>query len=403
MGANDWQQVSLGQLLTQHKEYVYELDDKEYPKLSVKLYGKGCFVNGSALGSEVKMQKHQLAKAGQVILSEIWGKKGAIGFVPNDGEGALVTSHFFLFDLDKSNIDHQWLNWLCRANYFETELSVQAKGTTGYAAVRPKQFLELTIPLPPLDEQRRIVRRIDALAERISETIDLQREARNESEALLNASLYSIFNPEATKYWKEIPLEEISEIVSGVTLGRRLQGLKLSVPYLRVANVQDGRLDLSEVKLVDIRPHELERWRLQPGDLVLTEGGDMDKLGRGTIWRDEINDCIHQNHIFRVRLIQSFISPEFLELEIRSPYGKDFFLEKAKKTTNLASINQTQLRAFPVKYPDAYTQKKIVSDIQTLAQRIRSLKEEQLRSEFEINTLLPAVLERAFRGELYIC
>jgi type I restriction enzyme S subunit len=144
----------------------------------------------------------------------------------------------------------------------------------------------------------------------------------------------------------------------------------------------------------------LAKWRLHSGDLVLTEGGDFDKLGRGTIWCDEIPNCIHQNHIFRVRPNQELISPEFLELEIRSPYGKGYFLSKAKKTTNLASINQAQLREFPVRFPSKSRQAAIVAEIGELHQRIQRLLQAQRESAQELAAMLPAALDRAFRGKM---
>src|SRR5436305_12127833 len=110
------------------------------------------------------MRQHQISKSGQVILSEIWGKKGAIGFVPPEGDGALCTSHFFLFDVREDKLAPKWLQALFTANYLQTQLDAEAKGTTGYAAVRPKTLLACEIPLPPFAEQRRVVARIEELA-----------------------------------------------------------------------------------------------------------------------------------------------------------------------------------------------------------------------------------------------
>src|SRR5207237_4668412 len=138
--------------------------------------------------------------------------------------------------------------------------------------------------------------------------------------------------------WPLSKLCDVADIRSGVTLGRKLCGPTVRLPYLRVANVQDGHLDLREVKEVDVLADEREKWRLQPGDILLTEGGDWDKLGRGTVWRGEIPNCIHQNHIFRVRVKPSEFDPRFLAAFIASPYGKRYFQAASKRTTNLASI-----------------------------------------------------------------
>ena len=145
-----WPLVKLGEVLSQYTEYIDAPEAREYPKLSVRLYGKGVILDTPANGATLKMMRHQIAKAGQIILSEIWGKKGAIGFVPDEGQGALCTSHFFLFDIDQDKIERRWLQAIFDANYLQEQLDAEAKGTTGYAAVRPKTLLACEIPLPPL-------------------------------------------------------------------------------------------------------------------------------------------------------------------------------------------------------------------------------------------------------------
>jgi len=144
-----WSLVALGEVRTHNKEYIEEPEPKIYPKLSVKLYGRGVVLDDSADGSLLRMKKHQIAKNGQVILSEIWGKKGAIGFVPPEGDGALCTSHFFLFDVNYEKLEPKYLQAIFIANYLQNQLDAEAKGTTGYAAVRPKHLLSAKIPLPP--------------------------------------------------------------------------------------------------------------------------------------------------------------------------------------------------------------------------------------------------------------
>src|SRR5436309_8006983 len=138
---NTWPQVKLGEFLTHYTEYIEAPEPRIYPKLSVRLYGKGVVLDSPADGTSLKMKRHQIAKAGQVILSEIWGKKGAIGFVPREGDGALCTSHFFLFDLNLDRLGPQYLRLIFTGNYLEDQLNAEAFGTTGYAAVRPKNLL----------------------------------------------------------------------------------------------------------------------------------------------------------------------------------------------------------------------------------------------------------------------
>ncbi|MEZ8581651.1 restriction endonuclease subunit S [Vibrio splendidus] len=165
--------------------------------------------------------------------------------------------------------------------------------------------------------------------------------------------------------WERKPLEKVAEIKTGVAKGKK--GLKdpIEVPYLRVANVQDGYIDLSEVKTIQIERHQLERYSLQVGDVLMTEGGDFDKLGRGDVWQGQITPCLNQNHVFAVRPNQKVLLPYFLGALSGSNYGKTYFLSCAKRSTNLASINSTQLKEFPVLTPPIPEQRKIAKILST--------------------------------------
>jgi len=122
--------------------------------------------------------------------------------------------------------------------------------------------------------------------------------------------------------WYRTGLSNIACIQTGIAKGGKPPVVPIEVPYLRVANVQDGYLDLAEVKTIHIERDQLDRYLLQDGDVILTEGGDFDKLGRGTVWRGELSNCIHQNHVFAVRFNQQQVLPEFFAAQAASPYGR---------------------------------------------------------------------------------
>lgn len=131
-------------------------------------------------------------------------------------------------------------------------------------------------------------------------------------------------------------------------------------PFLRVANVQDGHLDLRDMHSIEVERSQLRRYELQSGDVLMTEGGDFDKLGRGTVWRGEIPGCVHQNHVFAVRPDPKYLLPEFLAAWTASTAGRRFFKSSSKQTTNLASINASQVRAAPLVLPPIDVQQDIV-------------------------------------------
>lgn len=174
---------------------------------------------------------------------------------------------------------------------------------------------------------------------------------------LANSSEHAIEEAEldgkrVVRGWPHLTLEQVADIGSGVTKGRKLDPNEaIDVPYLRVANVQDGYLDLSEIKTITIRESEKDKYALQDGDIVMTEGGDLDKLGRGYVWEGNLPYCAHQNHVFRVRPKRELVCPYYLAAYAASPAGKEYFLRVAKRTTGIASINKTQLSALPVPVP----------------------------------------------------
>jgi len=162
--------------------------------------------------------------------------------------------------------------------------------------------------------------------------------------------------------WEVARLGTVSQISSGLTLGKTHGGPKTKkFPYLRVANVQDGYLDLTDIKIIRVPLLYLDKYQLQIGDVLMNEGGDFDKLGRGAVWCGEIEECLHQNHVFKVRPHSKVLGSYFLAAISASPYGKSFFILASKQSTNLASINSTQLKAFPIPLPEFDEQLRIES------------------------------------------
>lgn len=174
--------------------------------------------------------------------------------------------------------------------------------------------------------------------------------------------------------WKKTALDHVAEVQTGIAKGKPINGAAVTVPYLRVANVQDGHVDLSVMKEISLKPSEVDRYSLRKGDVLFTEGGDFDKLGRGTVWNGEIEPCLHQNHVFAVRPKPDRLLPEFLAFQAASQYGRRYFQLSSKQSTNLASINSTQLKQFPVLLPPLPEQRKIAEILRTWDEAIEKLE-----------------------------
>ena len=221
------------------------------------------------------------------------------------------------------------------------------------------------------------------------------------ADRLFPTRLALAFDSPEVREWPIEALGNAGEVVSGVTLGRKLNGQATrSVAYLRVANVKDGHLDLVDVSTVEATEAEIAKLRLLRGDLLLTEGGDPDKLGRGTIWAEQVKECIHQNHIFRLRLDRTRFVPGFVSFQIGSRYGKAYFARHAKQTTGIATINQRVLRGFPLLVPPLSVQTRVADDLHRAHAADASLRDALKQRGHLADALRKAILRRAFSGIL---
>lgn len=179
-------------------------------------------------------------------------------------------------------------------------------------------------------------------------------------------------------HWIVRRLKHTASIQSGIPKGKNLTDkTTISVPMLRVANVQDGYLNLDDIHQIDIEPHELERYSLRKGDVLMNEGGDNDKLGRGAVWQGEIEPCIHQNHVFVIRTEN--IEPEWLQQLMQSSYAKFYFYSVAKQSTNLASISSSNIKETPLFIPPKPERIKVLSFLNYETARIDRLISQQQR------------------------
>ena len=251
--------------------------------------------------------------------------------------------------LPRDGVDREFIAFLLRR---QETVDYVMSSVTGARMPRTdmKALMSLRVPLLPLDEQRQIVGILNRAA-KIERMRARARELMGEFIPALFIRIFGDYEQIDTKF-PCMPLRETAAIASGVTKGRKIDPRHaIEVPYLRVANVQDGFLNLDQIKTITIRRGEERKYALAQGDLVMTEGGDSDKLGRAAVWNDELPYCAHQNHVFRVRPNRAFVLTDYLRDIAGSAYGKTYFLSVAKRTTGIASINKLQLGSFPVPIP----------------------------------------------------
>lgn len=317
----------------------------------------------------------------------------------------------FVMALRANKLLSKFLFYYLRLEFLLGRFRGESTQTTNIANISSSVLGEYTFPLPPLSEQQRIVERIEELFAKLDEAKERLQEVADSFAVRKAAILHKAFTGELTKQWRrengvsdesweEKKLHEVAFVQTGVMKGKHYNGETKLLPYLRVANVQDGYLKLDEIKEIAIDVNLIERYSLRKGDVLFTEGGDYDKLGRGTVWNNEIPGCLHQNHVFAVRPNTSILFDCFLAYQSNSRYGKKYFLSCSKQTTNLASINSTQLKNFPVLLPSLPEQHEIVRLIDDLLTRERAAQQATEQALASIDLMKKSILARAFRGEL---
>jgi len=227
---------------------------------------------------------------------------------------------------------------------------------------------KVKMPLPPIETQKQIA----AILDKASQLIELRKQQLAKMDLLIKSKFIAMFGDPVINSmgWDGIELAAVANIVSGITKGRKTREQEMIVvPYMRVANVKDGHIDLSEIKMISATISEIEQYALEADDVLMTEGGDPDKLGRGAIWHYEFKDCIHQNHVFRVRLNKEKVNPQYFAEYLKHPKAKQYFLRCAKQTTGIASINMKQLKALPILEPPIELQNKFAAFVDTVEQQ----------------------------------
>lgn len=313
--------------------------------------------------------------------------KGALAVGLKNGIGCGSTE-FHVLRPNTDVLQGKWLYYLTAWPAFRKEAERHMTGSAGQKRV-PKAYLEkYELQIPTLSEQYCQIEVLD----RVKAIIELRKQELQSLDELIKARFVELFETKQDNY-DECHLEDVADIVSGITKGRKTKCTQLrEVPYMAVSNVKDGYIDWTTVKTILATEDEIEQYRLLANDVLMTEGGDPDKVGRGSIISDPPEDCIHQNHIFRVRLDEMRLLPRYFATFLQSPVAKMYFLRAAKQTTGIASINMKQLRGLPTILPPLNKQREFV----LFCQQVDKSKFEVQRSLEEAQKLFDSLMQEYF-------
>ena len=292
--------------------------------------------------------------AGDILFAKMQGTKKTL-MIDSVLADHIYSTGFCAVRAKEGILTKRCLYHLLTSEMFLSQKDKNCSGAT-QKAITNAGLDKITIQVPSVNKQDSIADQLDA----IKSIITKRQQELTALDKLIKARCVEMFgdmliNP---KGWPEQRLDSLADIVSGITKGRKVKTDELyEVPYMAVSNVKDGYIDWTTVKTIMATAGEIDQYRLKPDDVLMTEGGDPDKLGRGAIIHEPPKDCIHQNHIFRVRLRQDILLSVFMAQYLQQQKAKRYFLGCAKQTTGIASINMKQLSALPVLVPPMKEQK----------------------------------------------
>lgn len=359
-------------------------------------------------GNGLRGYAEQFTHEGRYVLI---GRQGALCGNVNYSLGKFWASEHAVVVTPLRSVETTWLGELLRAmNLNQYSVSAAQPGLSVDAVSN------LAVPVPSRSEQTSIacflereVTKIDTLISEQEKLIALLAEKRQatishavtrglDSNAPMKDSGIEWLGP-VPVHWDVTRLKFVASVQTGVAKGKDTTGkATINVPYLRVANVQDGFLRLEDVARIDIEVDQLARYALCSGDVLMNEGGDFDKLGRGAIWRGEIASCIHQNHVFAVR--PHGILPEWLNMVTSSQYAQFYFMGRSKQSTNLASISSSNIMELPVVLPPKDEQESILGHLDSILGKLDELKLESERTIDLLKERRSALISAAVTGQI---
>jgi type I restriction enzyme S subunit len=438
-----WQSVPLGDVIVHRKEFITIDDLKTYRRPRVQLHAEGIVLRDELPGALIKTKKQQLVRAGDFLVAEIDAKVGGFGIVPSFLHGVIVSSHYFLFESRPEYLDERFLGWFIKTYAFRKQ--VEAQGSTNYAAIRPADVLRYQVPLPPLDEQRRIVFEIENLAGKVTEAQNLRSHTSEELTALWPSILNTAFrghlveqdpaDGDARVILNTLPtrhagfaetkannahphqpmlvtdgLYQLPKMWAWTTLGSVLTHLIDCVNDtpefadrdtgflgLKSTNVRPYHLDLRQKWFVS--EGDFHRWNRREapddGDIILTREAPVGyacRIPKGTI------ACLTQR-LMLLRPDDKALLPHLLLHYLNSRVFLDQVLEHSRGLTT-PHIRVQDAPNFLLPLPPLAQQRRIVDALESLHAKAEAVKHLHVDTAAELDAMIPAILDKAFRGEL---
>jgi type I restriction enzyme S subunit len=373
--------VSLGEVLVHRKEFIQISDFETYKRCRVQLHAKGIVLRDVISGAEIKTKEQQLCRAGEFLVAEIDAKVGGFGVVPDELDGSIVSSHYFLYQLSEQKLERRFLDYFVQTPFFRDQ--VAARGSTNYAAIRPHHVLQYQIPLPPLPEQRRIVARIESLAAQIHEARSLREQARKEMHSLVTSIHLHLAGTRKKKLGELLKLDEAQVPVTPAE----------DYPQVGVKGFGGGLFSKPAVNGADTTYTAFNR--LYDGTLVLSQVKGWE--GAVAVASSDFAGWYVSPEYRTFRCVPSEARPGYLSHLVRT----EWFWSRLKNATRGVGARRERTRPeqfLELEIPMPTVEKQAQAEL--IFAKINLLNELQVDTATEFDELMPSLIAKALAGRL---
>ncbi|HEY9858110.1 MAG TPA: restriction endonuclease subunit S [Candidatus Obscuribacterales bacterium] len=377
------------------------LPGTSYRTIGVKWWGEGAYERETIDGSQTAAKTLSIVREGDLIINKIWVRHGSTAIAGKDVDGCAASGEFPTFALDLTEVLPRWLHWQTKTKEFWEKCDRLSQGTSGKNRIKPDLFLSIEIPLPLLEEQRRIVARVEELVGKIEEARSLRQQALEETKVLPNSELAAIFNRSIEKYSYYLLDELILEAGYGTSAKCNYERIEHSVPVLRIPNVASGRIELDDIKYGIPGDKELEKVLLEEEDvLVVRTNGSADLVGRCSVVSTLPEPTAFASYLIRLRCNRQIVDSDYLQLMLTHLRTDGQLFDLARTTAGQYNVSLGRLRSAKIPVPPLPEQRRIVTYLDNLQAKVEEMKHLREQALQELDALLPSILDKAFKGEL---
>ncbi len=392
--------VPLDKILQLQRRWLKLNPTEMYTEIGIRSFGKGIFHKSPVLGASLGNKRVLQIQPGDIVFSNVFAWEGAVA-VAGEAEAGKIGSHRFVTYTtigDQCNIEYLRL-FFCSQPGLEVLRKVSPGSAGRNRTLNIAQFAKQDIPLPPLEEQLRIVARVEELTGKIEEARSLKQQALEETMILIHSFARRVFEDYLESHITIEKLVGRANLKNGKSI--RATEQPSEIKCMRLSAVRYGQIDCTDAKPVPMNKAEAEQYLAKPGDVFIVRGnGSKDLVGQAGVVTKFVEGTIFPDLFIRVPLNQNQILPSFFVAWWNNPLMRDKIKEVAKTTSGIWKINQGHIASLSIPVPPLPEQRRLVGYLDNLQAKVDEMKRLREQVITELDALLPSILDKAFKGEL---